>query len=592
MTLASIKPDLDELLSAIAKVDELRRGGDLGANDSRVRPHLSRVRLIVRNRRPLQKLYSVDYERDISYQALLSDIFSYGIYESLVDVHFCVARLCLLSHTFADPALCPFDVGFFVSFFNWIDHILPIGHERVIAAFASAGRLPAGYVMDCLEFVLYATLEIFQYLPRERLCEIVLAPEQRLSTFLVHVWMNWPRLYTPLAETPPKMVEACVLGFPMLYTVLDDHDARQAAFSAMPSEIRNNPRRFFDRFACHPSKKLLIVLMEYLRDPDHLVPLYWREVWIGLVSICLPAQQAHRWLVEYGLFECIVRVRLTDHAAPMLEGMNAAMRKAITSRRALRGFRKSYQKIKDNGVCPPYDALDEEDESTRITFLSCEAALNEASIEWERWGICCNAACPARGGHAKSLRACVCGEALYCSKACQRAHWKVGNHKQWCPSYNDPTRAGDLKARELFHLVMIAKGAFSENYELIMSICPDEEIYVQLDLRPLMSSDPIHVHSVPLDGERKRRIESDPWYIPFKVFDVEVYFMRDGKSCVRLMQFINEELAGHIRMPFRLLTQPFFDDGATFDEWPEPYWRTERERLFGRSPNAPDPLDD
>ena len=76
MTLASIKPDLDELLSAIAKVDELRRGGDLGANDSRVRPHLSRVRLIVRNRRPLQKLYSIDYERDISYQALLSDIFS------------------------------------------------------------------------------------------------------------------------------------------------------------------------------------------------------------------------------------------------------------------------------------------------------------------------------------------------------------------------------------------------------------------------------------------------------------------------------------------------------------------------------------
>ncbi|KAL1733372.1 hypothetical protein EV714DRAFT_234989, partial [Schizophyllum commune] len=412
MTLASIKPDLDELLSAIAKVDGLRRGGDLGANDSRVRPHLSRVRLIVRNRRPLQKLYSIDYERDISYQALLSDIFSYGIYESLVDADFCVARLCLLSHTFADLALCPFDVGFFVSFFNWIDHILPIGHEREIVAFASAGRLPDGYVMDCLESVLYATLEIFQYLPRERLCEIVLAPEQRLSTFLVHVWMNWPRLYTPLAEIPPKMVEACVLGFPMLYTVLDDHDARQAAFSAMPSEIRNNPRRFFDRFACHvgativpnepngqifmsnhlrtlipftiipgfrqPSKKLLIVLMEYLRDPDHLVPLYWREVWIGLVSICLPAQQAHRWLVEYGLFECIVRVRLTDHAAPMLESMTAAMRKTITSRR--------------QWSCPPYDALDEEDESTRITFLACEAALNEASIEWERWGICCNAA--------------------------------------------------------------------------------------------------------------------------------------------------------------------------------------------------------
>ncbi|KAL1762777.1 hypothetical protein FB107DRAFT_285208 [Schizophyllum commune] len=589
MTLASIKPDLDELLSAITQVDELREGGDLGANDLRARPHLSRVRLIMRNRRPLQKLYSIAYERDISYQAFLSDIFSYGIYESLVDAHFCVGRLCALAHTFADPALCPFDVGFFVSFFNWLEHLLPIGRERELVAFASASRLPEGFVMDCLESILYATLEILQYLPCERLREIVLAPEQRLSTFLVHVWMNWPRLYSLLAEIPPKMVEACVLGFPMLYT---------AAFSAMPSEIRNNPRRFFDRFACHvrativpnepdggifmsnhlrtlipftkipgfrqPSKKLLIALMEYLRDPDHLVPFHWREVWVGLVSICLPAQQAHRWLVEYGLFECIVRVRLADHAAPMLESMTAAMRRAVTSRRALRGFRKSYLKFKDSGFCPPYDAYDEEDESTRTTFLICEAALNEAGIEWERWGICCNAACPAGGGDAKTLRACVA------------AH----------------QRPGDLKARELFHLVMIAEGAFSENYELIMSVRPDEDVYVQIDLRPLLSGDPIHVHSIPLDDERKRRIELDPWYPTFEVFDVEVYFMREGKSCVRLMQFINEELAGHIRMPFRLLTQPFFEDGATFDVWPEPYWRTERERLFGRSPNAPDPVDD
>ncbi|KAL1684146.1 hypothetical protein EV122DRAFT_285891 [Schizophyllum commune] len=556
MTLASIKPDLDELFSAITQVDELREGGDLGANDLRARPHLSRVRLIMRNRRPLQKLYSIAYERDISYQAFLSDIFSYGIYESLVDAHFCVGRLCALAHTFADPALCPFDVGFFVSLFNWLEHLLPIGRERELVAFASASRLPENY----------------------RLREIVLAPEQRLSIFLVHIWMNWPRLYSLLAEIPPKMVEACVLGFPMLYTVLDDHDARQAAFSAMPSEIRNNPRRLFDRFACHvrativpnepdggifmsnhlrtlipftiipgfrqPSKKLLIALMEYLRDPDHLVPLHWREVWVGLVSICLPAQQAHRWLVEYGLFD-----------------MTAAMRRAVTSRRALRGFRKSYLKFKDSGFCPPYDAYDEEDESTRTTFILCEAALNEAGIDWERWCICCNAACPAGGGDAKTLRA---------------------SHQ----------RPGKLKARELFHLVMIAEGAFSESYELIMSIRPDEEIYVQIDLRPLLSGDPIHVHSIPLDDDRKRRIELVPWYTPFKVFDVEVYFVREGKSCVRLMQFMNEELAGHIRMPFRLLTQPFFEDGATFDEWPEPYWRTERERLFGRSPNAPDPVDD
>uniref|UniRef100_D8Q104 F-box domain-containing protein n=1 Tax=Schizophyllum commune (strain H4-8 / FGSC 9210) TaxID=578458 RepID=D8Q104_SCHCM len=605
MALASIKPDLDELFRAITKVDEMREGGDLVANDPRVRPHLSRVRSIVRNQRPLQKLYSIDYERDIPYRAFLSDIFNYGIYESLVDAHFCVARLCSLSHTFANPDLCPFDVGFFVSFFDWIDHLLPIGREREILAFASAGRLPDGYVMECLESILYATLEILQYLSRERLREIVLSPEQRLSTFLVHVWMNWPRLSALLAEIPPKMVEACVLGFPMLYTVLNDHDARQAAFSAMPPEIRNNPRRFYDRCARHvrativpsepngeifmsnhfrtlipftkipgfrqPSKKLLIALMEYLRDPEHLVPLHWREVWVGLVSLCLPAQQAHRWLVEYGLFECIVRVRLTDHAAPMLDSMTAALRRAITSRRALRGFRNSYRKFTKSGVYPPYHALDEEDEFTRTTFNSCEAALIEADSEWKRAAICCNAACPAGGGGDKPLRACF----SYFYDAQLEAH----------------QRPGDLQARELLHLVKIATGTFSENYDLFMSIRPDEEIYVQIDLRPLLSGNPISANSIPLDDDRKRRIESDPWYTPFKVFDVEVYFMHEGKSCMRLMQFMNEELAGHIRMPFRSLTQPFFDDGATFDEWPEPYWRTERERLFGRNPDSPDAVD-
>ncbi|KAL1668927.1 hypothetical protein GGF50DRAFT_110910 [Schizophyllum commune] len=625
MALAVIKHDLYALADVITKVDELL---DSGANpdDPRVRAHLPRLLRLIRVKRPLQKLYAIDHDWDIPYSTFLADKSNYNLCERLIDSQFSVARLCVLADRLARPELCPFGPDLFVSVFAWIDsYLLPVGRERDIEMLATAGRLPQGYLMNALESSLYTTLETLQFIPHQKLREIVLSPGQRLTHFLVRAWMEWPRLHRVLPEVPAKVVAACVMGFPMLYTKMEDPVSRLVVFATLPSEIRIHPRRFYDHYAHNvratiinvgdahgdelignhlralipftdmpgfnfPSKMLLFTLVDYLRDPDHLVPPHWHDFWITLASLCLPAQQALICVVAHGLFECLVRVRLTDPTTVMLAQMTTAMRRTVTSRRALRGFRKSYEEFRNCAVFPPYDALDEEDERTKTVFDCCEGCLADADAEWRGDATCCNAKCSAGGGDINTLRACVCGEALYCSRACQRAHWKAGNHRQRCPTYLDEKLSGSLGAKEVFHLVMLARSAFSRNYNRIVSYREEEDILVQIDLRPLLTGQMVKAHVLALDDERKDRKSSYAPHERSKLFDIEVFFMHDGRSCMRRILFINENQAGRMRFSYRLLTEAFFDDGTIFEveEWPKPYWRTSRERSFGRDPDSPD----
>lgn len=172
-----------------------------------------------------------------------------------------------------------------------------------------------------------------------------------------------------------------------------------------------------------------------------------------------------------------------------------------------------------------------------------------------------------KSGH---LRSCTCGEALYCSRACQRRHWHNGGHRSNCPG-SDPDKHGDITAREL-------NGSLMEVRDILELHYPD-----LLADRALDPKAPMRL-TIDIGVERKPTLQIEPG-IPDGVASgtvvVDLLFRQDGGEYARRFYFVPEGWAGRVRMQYRLLTQTFFH--TDFPNAPPLLpGLTKRERLFGR----------
>ncbi|KAI4517692.1 hypothetical protein K525DRAFT_273378 [Schizophyllum commune Loenen D] len=76
------------------------------------------------------------------------------------------------------------------------------------------------------------------------------------------------------------------------------------------------------------------------------------------------------------------------------------------------------------------------------------------------------------GTDVVSLRSCPCGENLYFSKQCQRAHWKSDLHRSDCERHLEGSRKSTarlLRAKDVHFLVVIARAYVEANYHRIMA---------------------------------------------------------------------------------------------------------------------------
>ena len=89
------------------------------------------------------------------------------------------------------------------------------------------------------------------------------------------------------------------------------------------------------------------------------------------------------------------------------------------------------------------------------TFKYHHTVLADSEVSWRQIATCCNGTVgevsldqSVKADHSqcflkdelrntRALRACACGEALHCSKTCQRAHWNVGGHNVECSSRHE-----------------------------------------------------------------------------------------------------------------------------------------------------------
>ncbi|TRM70659.1 hypothetical protein BD626DRAFT_31779 [Schizophyllum amplum] len=479
---------------------------------------VSQILVVLNKRRPLQRTFqepppTIPYTRFVSRKSNREHI------QQIDEALHCVTRLFNLSDELGRPELLPFDTAFFASTFSWIEFLLPMCRsvEEVDALPPDCDVLTLDFTMAALDY-----LQAFTHLflnHRDRVHEIFMAVGQRVPAIYVNVWMHWMRLYDPASGVSEKsrndsvhIVRLSLRLLPTLWIFLENSDVERAmVISEILRAVRNHPNRFFRRFAQymrvvieHPVlggdndaeafvRTLLRGLIDFSDAPglgmpgrlptklaltmidvvDHYLTtepegVTWQPAWDVCATVCMRSTKTIVRAMEKGIFALTVRVRMTVANALHLDRMIIKIQMTASMPRAIRAFHATLPLV------PPSVTYEFVEERAVNVFERRYYTRQALDTSWELAQTCCNAACPMSGGEAGALRSCACGEALYCSKTCQRAHWTEGGHREVCT--NDK-RSDPLTARKVIRFVSEMRGFVQERYA---DYRPDTTLHVGL----------------------------------------------------------------------------------------------------------------
>lgn len=565
-------------------------------------------------RRPLQRIFQEPPPHGTPYARFVGTQSNREHIQQIVEALHCVMQLSRFANLLHRPELrVALDTAFFASTFAWIEFLLPICRTaaEVDALPPDSDFLTVGFTQVVLEY-----LQLFTHILLRRLQgahDVLLASGQRATAVYVRLWMHWP--FTTTTDDGASTVGtagAVLLLLPTLFIYMDDSAAARAALIAeILRSVRDRPTRFFRRYAqCmravveYPElggddiemfvRTLLRGLIEFIDVPglngrlptslaltmmgvvDHFLMTQpaggaWQAAWDVCATVCLRRTTTLVRAMEKGLFALTVRIRMTMAHALHLDRMIRKIQTTASMPRAIRAFHATLPLI------PPSATYEFAEELTVNVFERRYTKLQADDTAWELVQTCCNAACPSGGGDADALRACACGEALYCSKTCQRAHWTEGGHRAACASGmhsgtndirsgTDGIRSDRLTAKQIMRYVRETRAFVEKHYA---------------DYRPSIA-----LHIVIRDGEKGRFLVSAersecPEAIPAPIV-AELRYDRAGEPRTLRMKFLPECYAGRIHPPYRLLTQAFFAADVV-DAPPMLPDLDQRERLFGRS---------
>ncbi|KAI5885241.1 uncharacterized protein SCHCODRAFT_083623 [Schizophyllum commune H4-8] len=276
--------------------------------------------------------------------------------------------------------------------------------------------------------------------------------------------------------------------------------------------------------------------------------------------------------IELNLLGIMVAIRITAPETPLLPRMYRMLNGISDTIPAVRAFHASRSRP---GVSRELALYDAQEVSIVKTYKYHHTVLAESEGSWSRIATCCNGACPLKDEerNTRALRACACGEALYCSKICQRAHWTVGGHNVECSSRHE-LDFGVLSARDMNRLVSEARVVLRKLFDGLPAepYDPGYAVRVVIDTRLRQDGWPsFEVHKEKADF----RTDESPYVL------VDVIFQQAEIPRVRRVRFMPERYAGRVPQSYRLLSQAFFD-GLENEEPPRLHDLTQRERLFGR----------
>lgn len=177
------------------------------------------------------------------------------------------------------------------------------------------------------------------------------------------------------------------------------------------------------------------------------------QAMLMLSALCAVDPRALMYAIHIGVFPLYARIRglHPDEDPETYDGMSAMVAGTLVRRKAVDDIVASLTEKPFTGF------VDLDMVIANTTARRC-LLIVEAKSDWEHVGTCCNIM--SETCTSTSLRACPCGQALYCSTYCQRAHWTDGEHCRLCPFSEDSDAdlpPEPMSPKDLRFLVLITR---------------------------------------------------------------------------------------------------------------------------------------
>ncbi|KAL1659405.1 hypothetical protein GGF50DRAFT_131050 [Schizophyllum commune] len=574
-----VQRDLDTLRALLIETDPLV-GVTTSVTSPRVEANLCQCIQIVRDRRTLHTVFAGQLPSPGSYADFVS---RYRVRHSqtinVYDAMYCSIFLCKLSYKLKRPELGQFDADLFLSALTWIEYLLPLRDTPWLQNASQNMRdwLLVDLTRACMAFL------------QECLLQVLHSKDERAAAILVTFWLDWTRLRDidrtmSSADDSETIIRSLLLLATHYTSARIDTAARDKVLVEILHATHNRPRRFFRCYGRHlqlamadprmrddqvsmgivlrgllqlsraPAlavqhmpTKLILELIAYARYYHR--PGTASQTWaLSLALLADGCTSSHRCMIfalQHNILMCAVDAQaapkgtdLQHDATRLLHAMSSVAQ--TRSPRAILAFHRAEDLARSAGVNYDIACKDQRLKTILRLFRYEYGVLQELGAVRELATRCCNVECEsAERDPSVGLRACACGEALYCSKTCQRAHWTTGEHREHCPARH-PEKHGRLTTKLVCRMVAEAKYNLRLAYASLPDSASRSSLYLALKLH----------EREPATCTVGRGIEDKAAAI------VDVNFATDGTDAERTRRIwlIAEEDTERARMPFRMLT--------------------------------------
>ncbi|KAI5885236.1 uncharacterized protein SCHCODRAFT_02644193 [Schizophyllum commune H4-8] len=594
-----VRRDLDTLRALLKETDPLV-GVAPSDTSPRVEANIRQCIQIVRDRGSLHTVFAGQLPSPGSYGDFVSQ---YRVRNSPIinvyDAIYCVIFLGKLSYKLKRPELCQFDADLFLSALVWIEYLLPLRYGPWLQ---NTSRDVRDWVLFDLTRACMAFLQEFLLNTRsDVLLQVLHSEDERATAVLIAFWLDWARLRDiDRTMSDADESETIIRGLLLLATHYTSARIDGAARDKVTFEIlratHDRPRSFFRRYGVHlqlmladsrlrddrvsmgtvlrgllqlshapalavthmPTKLILelIACARYYHRPG-TTSQTWALSLALLADGCTSSHRCMIFALQHNMLMCAVDAQaapkgtdLQHDATRLLDAMSSVAQ--TRSPRAILAFHRAEDLARSAGVNYDIACKDQRLKAILRLFGYEYGVLQELGSVRELVTRCCNVECPSAAiDPPVALRACACGEALYCSRTCQRAHWTTGKHCELCPA-RYPEKHGRLTTKLVCRMVAEAKYNLRLAYALLPDPASRPLVHLALEL-PKSGIPTFTFRRVPEDEQPEAGH-------PLGAI-VDVNFALDGPDSKRTRRiwFIAKRRAGDMRLSFRVLTDEILD---------------------------------
>ncbi|KAL1672346.1 hypothetical protein EV122DRAFT_294932 [Schizophyllum commune] len=560
-----VRRDLDTLRALLKETDSLV-GVAPSYTSPRVEANIRQCIQIVRDRGSLHTVFAGQLPSPGSYEDFVSQ---YRVRNSPIinvyDAIYCVIFLGKLSYKLKRPEL----------YGPWLQNTSRDVRDWVLFDLT---RACMGFLM---EFMLNTSSDV--------LLQVLHSEDKRATAVLVAFWLDWARLRDidrtmSDADESETILRSLLLLATHYTSARIDGAARDKVTLEILRATHDRPRRFFRRYGVHlqlmladsrlrddgasmgtvlrgllqlshapalavthmPTKLILelIACARYYHRPG-TTSQTWALSLALLADSCTSSPRCMIFAVQHNILMCAVNAQaapqgtdLQHDGTRLLDAMSGVAQ--TRSPRAILAFHRAEDLARSAGVNYDMACKDQRLKTILRLFRYEYGVLQELGAVRELATRCCNVECAsAERDPSVALRACACGEALYCSRTCQRAHWTTGEHREHCPARH-PEKHGCLTTKLVCRMVAEAKYNLRLAYASLPNPASRPSLYLALKLH----------ERGPATCTVGRGAEDEAAAI------VDVNFTTDGTNAERTRRIwlIAKEDTGRARMAFRMLT--------------------------------------